>query len=217
MATTSIGASGVVFPDGTTQASASVGGVVTRIYTSPTTWTKPATVKSIKVTVVGAGGGGSGGGPGFPVTGGNGAAGMGFFQAPAIPGPVIVQVGASGTGGVFPRGSGTVGGPSSFGSLITAPGGGAGIYSPALVLGGVFTPSPTNVGSPGQPGIFFAPGSSLVSTVSGLGFGFGGFAGSNNSPGIGFGGAGGSGSIANSPTSAGSSGSGGLVIVEEFY
>ena len=116
MATTSIGSSGVVFPDGTTQASAGGNGTITRIYTSPATWTKPTTVKSIKVTVVSGGGGGQGGGgPGITRTGGNGAGGMGFYQAPAIPGPVVVTVGAGGTAGAFPLGAGGAGGPTSFG------------------------------------------------------------------------------------------------------
>jgi hypothetical protein len=202
---------GVIFPDGTTQTTAAVtgGGVVTTIYTSPATWTKPATVKSIKVTIVSGGGGGQGGAPGTLRSGGNGAAGMGFYQALDIPGPVAVTVGAGGSGGAVPAVAGTAGGTSSFGPLISATGGAGGTSTPGVASGGAFTPSPTNVGSPGQPG---ATNSNYFIGSSGLGFGFSGAISAGN----GFGGGGSYGSVG-PPATAGYSGATGVVIVEEFY
>jgi hypothetical protein len=79
------------------------------VFTSPGTWTKPATVKRIKVTVVGAGGGATGIGGG-----GGGGAAIKWIPAPSMPGPVSVTVGAGSTG---------PGGTSSFGPFASATGG----------------------------------------------------------------------------------------------
>ncbi|NBP16958.1 hypothetical protein EBU95_21690, partial [bacterium] len=50
----------LLFNDGSTQSTAAAAGgnYVLKQYTSPATWTKPANLKSVKVTVVGAGGNG---------------------------------------------------------------------------------------------------------------------------------------------------------------
>jgi hypothetical protein len=53
--------------------------------------------------------------------------------------------------------------------------------------------------------------------MAGLAFGFSGFSGLSGQPGQGFGGGGGGGPFTNSPASVGNLGSGGLIIVEEFY
>jgi hypothetical protein len=197
---------------------------VVNIYTSPATWTKPATVKAVKVTLVSGGGGGGGGkavSTPFSATvggGGGGAAGIGNFPSPSVPGPIAVTVGSGGTGGTVPGGgpatyyAGASGGTSSFGALMTATGGGGGTASggpptasvaPAPGPGGSITPSPQIFGINGQAG-FTGPGGSVA-------FGFG----ITPSTGYGVGGTGGSYS---GPGSAnGTNGLAGFVIVEEFY
>lgn len=168
---------------------------VVTIYTSPSPWTKPATLKAIKVTVV-AGAGGSG--PNR--AGSGGAAGYLFLQAPAIPGPVTVTVGAGGAGA--PTG-GATGGTTSFGPLASVTGGSGGPATPAPTgPGGSATPSPTFLGSNGQTALTAQGGN------SGLGFGQGGL--NTNTPAVGYGA--GAGSSASSL-----SGAAGVVIVEEFY
>ena len=77
MATTSIGAPGVTFPDSTVQASAGATGVpVLNANTATGSFTKGAGLKAIKVTVIG---GGANGGPalGNPNAGAGGGGGGG--------------------------------------------------------------------------------------------------------------------------------------------
>jgi len=221
MATTSIGAPGVVFPDGTTQASASPGNVITRIYTSPgttpsaTPWTKPSDLKAVRVTICSGGGSSGYVSPALPVVAGRagagGAAGYGYFQAPAIPGPLTVTVGAGGNAAPYgpgaPAAAGITGGTSSFGALVSATGGagGAAGSSPTPVAGGTITPSSSVWGVPGYAS------SVSVGGDSGLGFGQGG-----TGPGVaGKGYGGGAGGTNNSTTII--SGAAGIIIVEEFY
>ena len=59
---TSIGSTGITFPDSTTQttaAGASIPGVLGQTFTSSGTFTIPSGVTALKVTVVGGGGGGA--------------------------------------------------------------------------------------------------------------------------------------------------------------
>lgn len=234
MATTSIGAPGVVFPDATVQASAAAPNVITTIYTSPASWTKPATLKGVRVTVVAGGGSGAQ----MPVTnlytGGNGAAGIGFFSAPSIPGPVTVTIGAGGAPSAGTTGSsappGNAGNTSSFGSLISATGGGGAINTPAAAAGagGSITPSSTVIGINGNEGSFFAAQNAAATSNAytagavGFGLGMGGASattgGMGYKPFIGYGG-GGASIIASNPASGRSTGAGGpgVIIVEEFY
>jgi hypothetical protein len=106
-----------------------------RIYTSPTTWEKPAGLTSVRVTVIAGGGGSSGaraGPPGRGLFGGGGSAGgtaEALIPAPSIPGPVSVTVGAGGAGGPAPatnfsNSASNPGAASSFGSFASATGGG---------------------------------------------------------------------------------------------
>jgi hypothetical protein len=205
MATTSIGSTGVTFPDATVQTTAAGTPVVT-IYTSPSPWTKPATLKAVKVTVVAGGGGGGTRG------GGGGAAGILYLQAPAIPGPVTVTVGAGGTGTTPPSPvPSPSGGTSSFGPLISATGGVGAGRLPGIpdTAGGTITPSPTVIGSPGQ---YSGGVSSNAGGFSGLGFGYGGITPQNAA-----GGYGGGGSATPTTLTPFSNGTAGVVVVEEFY
>lgn len=224
----------VLTANGTTWVSqaASGGTPVVTIYTSPATWTKPATVKFVRVSLV-AGGGGGGGLAGQAVLtggGGGGAGGVGFFPAPSIPGPQAITSGVGGAGGVRPgspgASTGSTGGTASFGTLISATGGsgggGASVGSP-----GSITPSPTVVGSVGTPGYAGAAGPTSNLNVGGAGgdsflsWGRGGDAKAgpnfNGNPGVGYGGGGGGSGAAPTAGGVGGNGSSGYVIVEEFY
>jgi len=220
MATTSIGAPGVVFPDGTTQDSAA-GTPVVRIYTSPSPWTKQTGLKSIKVTVMGGGGGSVGNKSG--ADGGFGGAAIGYFPAPGVT-PVTVTVGAGGACGPRPGGPsavpGSAGGTSSFGGLLSATGGAGGNPSVAANTAGGTGPGTTtstiisldagtsNADSGfsllgmGRFGSLPAPVSAPYAGIPGSGFGAAGSAGSSPTAGT---------------TNAGGNGSPGIVIVEEFY
>jgi len=167
----------------------------TNVFTSPGTWSKPATVQRIKVTVVG-GGGGKLSGPipaGNFASGGGGGSAIKWIPAPSIPGPVSVTRGAGA--------SGSNGGTSSFGAFCSATGGirgttvggagGGGSGGDLNISGGPGAPGPT--GAPGGPSILGA--GSTVSQNGGL---HGGGAG----PG---------------PAPAALAGGNGVVIVEEFY
>ena len=130
-AVTSVAASAlgnVLTSDGTTWVSqtASGGLPIVRVYTSPSPWAKPATLKAIKVTMVAGGGGGGASTNGSPARGGNGGNGgvlYGYAQFSAIPGPVTVTVGTAGTAGTAPGGTGGTGGTSSFGAIFSTTGG----------------------------------------------------------------------------------------------
>lgn len=192
-------------------------------YTSPATWTKPAGLVAVKVTVIGGGGGNA-------PTGTKGGAGGGgtailYLDAPAIPGPQPVTVGSGG-----PTTAPTVGGTSSFGALASATGGAAG--SPGGGAGGSGASGTVNVdGGQGGTSFSFSVGGqpATIATFTGNGgnsiMGQGGSnkisAGPGPAPvnlpanaGLSYGG-GASGVMG--PSSSGAAGAGGIVIVEEFY
>ena len=87
--------------------------IQTEIFTGPGTWTRPSTVTQVRVTVVGGGGAATGGGPN---TGGYGGLAVALCPVSA---PVAITVGVGAQG--FPT---TSAGTSSFGSLVSATGGG---------------------------------------------------------------------------------------------
>lgn len=220
-AVTSVAAStlgNVLTSDGTTWVSqvASGGTPIVRIYSSPSPWTKPSTIKAVKVTLVA--GGGSGGSSDGPVTnvaggGGNGGILYGYAQSPAIPGPVTVTVG---TGGSAPgrNVAGVSGGTSSFGSVFSTTGG----------VGGGGGPSSAGPGASG--GAYAITSTSTTSSlqltspipVPVNGYGVHGTpsatSGVAGTPGTGYGMGGGS---AQGTSLGGGAGSAGFVIVEEFY
>lgn len=129
-----LGTTSITFNDATTQSTASGtppgNGQCITTYTGPATWTKPATCKGIKVTVIGAGGNSQDApytGNQVKTTGGGGGGGasVGWFPGPNIPGPIAVTVGAAGSQS-----------PSSFGSLISATAGAPGAGASAGTSGG---------------------------------------------------------------------------------
>jgi hypothetical protein len=132
----SLNGTGVTFNDGTQLNSANDAGgnYIQRVYNAPATWTKPAGLKAVKVTVVGGGGGGGGigpisgpaGGDSCGLAGGGGGASIRYIPAPSIPGPVAVTVGAGGTGAPS-TGTGGTGGTSSYGAFLSATGGAGGV------------------------------------------------------------------------------------------
>jgi hypothetical protein len=97
---TTIHNTGITFPDLTTQTTAaSAGGQLqTELFTTPGTWTKPASATQVRVTVIGGGGGGSSG------TGTAPSGGTSSF------GPAVSATGGAGSPGnaVGGNGSGTV-------------------------------------------------------------------------------------------------------------
>jgi hypothetical protein len=219
-------ASNVLTSNGTawvSQAAAAGGGdYIMQVFVGPSTgtWTKPAGLKAIKVTVIG-GGGSSGGAPNSGAGGGGGGTAIEYIDAPALPGP---QPYTAGGGGAVPSPStaGQTGGTSSFGSpaFLSATGGAGGNV-------GISPTSAGGAGSGGQLNIgggtgFFAPiacgnnmivGGGSVLGNNGFLFGNGGnpaFPASDRGYGAG--------AIAYTvPTSAGKLGGPGVVIVEEFY
>jgi len=227
---TSLRGSDILFNDGTTQSTAAPSSrYVQRVFTSPGTWTATdvASLKSVKVTVVG-GGGGGGAGSSVPVSAkqvnpvGGGGGGSGGFVSAYLPVATVsttqpVTVGAGGTA------SGD-GGTSSFGALISCAGGtkGGNASSPGIVGTGGNGGSVNT--SPGDAGMFATTTPGGAGNYPGGGGGFGGGVmfgqGAMPTPSTGKAatnfGAGGSGGAGTAPTPGGV-GKAGIVIVEEFY
>jgi len=187
---------------------------------SPGTWTKPATVKSIKVTVVG--GGGAGGNA--PVVannqsaggGGGGGTSIAYYSAPSLPGPQPYTVGAAASSSSFGAAPATV---------ITATGGTtAANCSPTANFsnggaGGAGSGGQSNIkGNGGGSGANGAAGIGGSSSLGGAGQGLCNVTPANGIAGGAYGG-GGSGAIKQgpSPATTGGAGAAGVVIIEEFY
>ena len=118
-----LGSTGLVFPDATTQTSKfdtgnDTGGFISiQVWTSSGTWTKPTGCRTVRVLVQGAGGGGSG----HSESGGAGGYCERTFDVSGLS-TVAVTVGTGGGGSNYAAGAGA-GGTSSFGSYATSPGG----------------------------------------------------------------------------------------------
>lgn len=196
-----------------------------QVFTASGTYTKPAGLKRVKVTVVG-GGGGGGGGSTAANAGAGGAAGgasIKVIEAAALGATETVTVGAAGTAGgagPSPTGGGA-GGTSSFGVHCSASGGAGGITSSgasAGSTGGTGAGGDVNQrggaggriwldggniarGGKGGDSIFAGGGADSVST---------GLAAQTNS------GGGGSGAWG-AQNAGGGAGAAGIVIVEEYF
>lgn len=227
------GANGnVLTSNGTTWTSAAnpaaTGVNTVTVGTASGTWTKPATVKSIKVTVVGGGGGTPTISISFPVSanvqtgGGGGGTAIRYYPAASLPGPQPYTVATATTG---------TGGTSSFGvapiTVVSATGGAVAVSGPingavpyAGVAGGSGTNGNINVNgqstNPVFPSAISPGGASLL--------GFGGSFTNNPTPPFASnagndygGGAGGRFIPATNGTYPGSNGGAGVVIIEEFY
>jgi hypothetical protein len=198
-----------------------------QVFTANGTFTVPAGVTQVYVSMCG--GGGGGGYPGYQVPGGACGGGGGEsvlkYSVTVTPGESIpVTIGAGGYGSDVSDGSS--GGSSSFGSYITCVGGagGKGITSPGI--GGSSGGAGKLKGGNGGYSGFIAPSSTYL-LISGAGgssvFGYGGVANAINTtsqisiagnPGVGYG-AGGSGSLKNSANGQkGGDGTPGICIVE---
>lgn len=117
------------------------------------TWNKPVGLKFIEVCCIGAGGGGGGGGRRATGTsnvagcgGGGGAVVWATFDSSILASSYTITVGAGGAGGIgsttisnSPSNSGSIGGTSSFGTLVVARGGSGG-------SGGTFNTSTKTIG-----------------------------------------------------------------------
>jgi hypothetical protein len=182
------------------------GNYIMNAYVSPATWTKPAGLKSVRVTVVGAGGNGgtsaSASGQ-FAAGGGGGGSAIRYIDAPAIPGPVGVTAGG-GTNSFGAFCSATAGTNATPGSNQNGGAGGTGSGGTANFTGAQGGSSSSGSTGIGGPSILGGGGGNR--TTNGAGF-----AGGNR------GGGGGGGYAFNPGAQPGGTGAPGTVIVEEFY
>lgn len=181
---------------GVSWATAAAGGFSNMtVFTSPGTFTTPATVTQIKVTVVG--GGGAGGNVNVNSGGGGGGGGAAIYVGPVSAStPYAVTVGAAG-------------GTSSFAALASATGGTAGVSGSPSAIG------PGSSGGAGSAGTLQVTGSAGINSAGPGGSSILGGGGRGVSPGPGLAGGnygGGGGGSATSGT--GGAGAGGVVIVE---
>jgi hypothetical protein len=194
-----------------------------RAFASPGTWTKPAGLKQVKVTVVGAGGTGGNGASNAPTQssssgggGGGGGAAIEWLTAASIPGPVAVTAGGgtNSFGAFCSATAGATGGSLNGNSISSTPGGAGGAGS-----GGTFNINGGGGGS-GATNQGVGSGAGGSSILGGGGQGTGALPGSTAAgvAGGNYGGGGSGGTKSFSvPGANGAAGAGGIVIVEEFY
>jgi hypothetical protein len=126
---------------------------IPQLISSNQTYTPPSNVSTVKVTIVGGGGGGGGaGGQGASsaAAAAGGSAGAyceSFYTAAQLAGGVAITIGAAGVGGGAGSNPGTNGSTSTFGSLMTAPGGQGGGFGVSTSSFSLSTPG----GSSGEP------------------------------------------------------------------
>ena len=189
-------------------AASSTGVPVLNVYTSSATWTKPATVKAIKVTVVGGGGNTASVTNAAMAGGGGGGTSTKVYPAPSLPGPQPYTVGAAGASSSFGVAPATVisatGGGAAAASGVVAGAGGAGSGGDLNFTGGGGgggSSSSSPAGGSGGNSFLGGGAKGIFNAAGGAGGNYGGGASGGSSPG----------------TAAGASGAAGVVIVEEFY
>jgi hypothetical protein len=206
----------------------------TEYFTSTGTWTKPANLKYVIVEVLG-GGGGSGGvqgsGSGQAVSGDGGAGGRSIKKilAASLGATETVTVGSGGTAGAAGANAGGTGGTSSFGSHCSATGGSGGGGGSSTTANTVAAGGDGGNGSSGDLNIRGASGDNgRVGGGVGVPVGSGGSSpyggggrkatngGAQGNEALGYG-SGGGGGFATTSSLAGRAGSGGLVIVNEYF
>jgi hypothetical protein len=207
----------------------------TTVYTSGSgTYTTPNNVQFLIVEVLGGGGGGGGAASANATQVGTGAGGgAGGYAQLLITSPAAsysYAVGAGGTAGASGANAGGTGGTTTFGPSLQATGGAGG-------AGGVATGTTSGLalrgglGGVGSNGTFNCNGAPGLNSLNIIGLVYGGSGGSPLYGGggsalagaIGAGsagtnyGAGGAGATANNGNQAGGAGSGGLIVITEYY
>lgn len=196
-----------------------------QVFTASGTYTKPAGLRRIRITVVGAGGGGGGANAvanSAGTGGGGGATSIKTIAAASVGATETVTVGTGGAGGNNTGGNASTGGNSSFGAHATANGGvagfgGSGGSGSTCGTGG--TASGGDINIQGGDGNWGVPASNLGGHGGGTSQG-GGSSGGANAAGASRGayGAGGGGAAsAGGAGNTGGTGKDGIVIVEEFF
>lgn len=189
------------------------------------TWIKPSTLSMLYVQMWGGGGGGGASlnNPAVSAGGGGGGYNFAWLYPSQVPSSVVVSVGMGGTGASASVTSGSVGGTTAFGSVLSAFGGGGGLGGSSSGGGGGGGSSTAGItgttsgGNGGEPRIAIIS-SSLGAGTTGVGgdnFGFGGAGGGDggnrggNSYDFGGGGGAGQGAIGGISRYGGGGGGGG--------
>lgn len=208
----------ILTSDGTdwTSAAAAGGGGLTsvQVFTSTGTWTDPGGLSNVRVQLVGGGGGGAGSSGTGGGSGGAGGYSEELISTDTTGATEVVTIGAAGALGAAGT-VGNAGGTTSFGSLLSATGGGAGVVSGAVIgaAGGIGSGGDINLrGGNANQSYSSEGGCGAASYFGGAGgsgqYGGNGTAGGDNTGG----GGGGGGGSANT----GGNGGSGIVIVWEY-